>query len=141
MLDADNKIRPPALARLKSALEIDGAAFAYSQLFMFGIETGVGNADIWHIDRLRYGNKIDAMAMICRSALIRAGGYQVLGDNHGLEDYDLWCRFFTLGLRGIYVPELLCEYRRHGQSRQDTSANKNLDFLVPQMALRYPGHF
>ena len=64
MLDADNRIRPPALARLKSALNIDGADFTYSQLFMFGLEAGVGNADIWHIDRLRYGNKIDAMAMI-----------------------------------------------------------------------------
>ncbi len=141
MLDADNRIRPPTLARLKSALETDGADFAYSQLFIFGIETEVGYADIWHADRLRYGNTIDVMALIRRHALINAGGYQVLGDDHGLEDYDLWCRFFTLGLRGVFVPELLCEYRRHGRSRQDTSANKNLETLVPQMALRYPEIF
>jgi glycosyltransferase involved in cell wall biosynthesis len=141
MLDADNRIRPPALTRLKSALDVDGADFAYSQLFMFGIEAGVGDADIWHVDRLRYGNKIDGMAMIRRSALIKAGGYAVLADDHGLEDYDLWCRFFTLGMRGVFVPELLCEYRRHGQSRQDTAANKNLGTLIPQIALRHPEIF
>jgi Rhamnan synthesis protein F/Glycosyl transferase family 2 len=141
MLDADNRIRPPALARLKSALEVDGADFAYSQLFLFGIETEVGYADVWHVDRLQNGNTIDAMAMVHRSALIKAGGYQVIGDDHGLEDYDLWCRFFTLGMRGVFLPELLCEYRRHGQSRQDTSANLNLGTLRPQMALRYPEIF
>jgi hypothetical protein len=141
MLDADNLIRPPALARLKSAIEIDGADFAYSQLFVFGTETEIGHADIWDVDRLRYGNTIDAMAMIQRSALLRADGYQVVGDDHGLEDYDLWCRFYTLGLRGVFVPELLCEYRRHGMSRQDTTANINLDTLLPQIALRYPNIF
>ena len=119
MLDADNRIRPPTLARTSdSAIEIDRADFAYSQLFIFGIETEIGYADVWHPDRLRCGNTIDAMAIIQRSALLRAGGYQVIGDDHGLEDYDLWCRFYTLGFRGVFVPELLCDYRRHGMSRQ-----------------------
>ena len=113
MLDADNRVRPPALARLKAALEIDDADFAYSQLFIFGDEIGVGRADIWDIDRLRPSNAIDAMALIRRSALVKAGGYGVLPDDQGWEDYDLWCQFFTLGMRGVFVPELLCEYRRH----------------------------
>lgn len=141
MLDADNRMRPPALARLKSALEIDGADFAYSQTFNFGIETGVGEADIWDVDRLRYGNKIGAMAMVRRSALIKSGDYGVVADNHGLEDYDLWCRFFTFGMRGVFVPELLCEYRRHAQFRQDIQPNKTLDVLTSKMALRYPEIF
>jgi glycosyltransferase involved in cell wall biosynthesis len=68
MLDADNRIRSPALARLKSALEIDGADFSYSQLLIFGDGFGIGTADAWHVDRLRFGNTIDAMAMIRRSA-------------------------------------------------------------------------
>ena len=141
MLDADNRLRPPALARLKSALEIDGADFAYSQLFIFGVETGVGEADIWDVDRLRYGNKIDAMAMVRRSALSRSGGYRVVTDDHSFEDYDLWCRFFTLGMRGVFVPELLCEYRSHGRFRQDTQVNKSLDVLTSRMSLQYPEIF
>ena len=83
MLDADNRIRPPALARLKSALETDNADFAYSQLFIFGNEIGVGRADIWEIERLRPTNTIDAMAIIRRSALLNAGGYEVLPDDQG----------------------------------------------------------
>jgi glycosyltransferase involved in cell wall biosynthesis len=141
MLDADNRIRPPALARLKSALEVDGADFSYSQLFIFGEEVGVGVADIWHVDRLRYGNTIDAMAMIRRDALIQAGGYAVLADDNGWEDYDLWCRFFSLGLRGVFLPELLCEYRRHSQSMTDTRLRPNLVSLHAEMAARYPAIF
>jgi glycosyltransferase involved in cell wall biosynthesis len=138
ILDADNRIRPPALARLRSALEIDNADFAYSQLFIFGKEIDVGVADIWDIDRLRHGNAIDAMAMIRRSALLKAGGYAVLPDDKGWEDYDLWCRFFSLGMRGVFVPELLCEYRRHDQSRTEVEAVKNHETLLAQMVLRYP---
>jgi len=40
---------------------------------IFGREINV--ADIWDIDRLRHGNKIDATAMIRRGALLIAGGY------------------------------------------------------------------
>jgi glycosyltransferase involved in cell wall biosynthesis len=141
MLDADNRVRAPALARLKSALEVDEADFSYSQLFFFGDEPGVGVADTWHVDRLRYGNTIDAMAMIRRAALDRVGGYAVLADDHGWEDYDLWCSFFTLGMRGVFLPELLCEYRRHTRSMTHTRSRKNMDSLAAEMALRHPEIF
>jgi glycosyltransferase involved in cell wall biosynthesis len=141
MLDADNIIRPPALERLKSALDVDGADFAYSQLFIFGRESAVGIADIWGVDRLRDCNTIDAMALIRREALEETGGYALLADDHGWEDYDLWCRLFTLGKRGIFLPELLCEYRRHDQSMLNIRTNKNHVALIAEMALRYPGIF
>jgi glycosyltransferase involved in cell wall biosynthesis len=141
MLDADNRIRPPALARLEAALAVSGADFAYSQIFVFGDQTDIGPADIWHVDRLREGNTIDAMALIRRTALKKAGGYAVLADEHGWEDYDLWCRFLTLGLRGVFVPELLCEYRRHGTSMTSSRTVNNLPSLTAEMALRYPEIF
>jgi glycosyltransferase involved in cell wall biosynthesis len=141
MLDADNRLRSPALSRLKSALEVDHADFAYSQLFVFGEKVEIGIADIWHVDRLRYGNSIDAMALIRREALVKADGYRLLADDHGWEDYDLWCRFFTLGIRGVFVPELLCEYRRHGRSMLNSRTNANSDALTAEMALRFPEIF
>jgi glycosyltransferase involved in cell wall biosynthesis len=138
VLDADNRIRRAALARLRSAIEVAQAEFAYSQLFIFGEETTIGCADVWHLNRLRHGNEIDAMAMVRRPALLRAGGYAVLANDHGWEDYDLWCRFTTLGFRGIFVPELLCEYRRHGSSMLQNRTNKHFATLSAEMMVRYP---
>lgn len=141
MLDADNRIRPPALERLRTALETGGADFAYSQLFLFGEQDGVGTADIWHIDRLRYGNTIDAMAMLRRVALVKAGGYAESAVANGWEDYDLWCRFYTMGMRGVFVPELLCDYRMHGTSMLNTTTRSFHTELVAEFALRYPSIF
>src|ERR1700682_6458833 len=46
MLDADNRLRRPALSRLLAAMQCSGAAFAYSQLRWFGDEEGVGLAAV-----------------------------------------------------------------------------------------------
>jgi glycosyltransferase involved in cell wall biosynthesis len=102
MLDADNRLRPPALSRLLDALQCSGAEFAYSQLRMFGDEEGIGLADIWQPRRFATSNNIDAMALIRREAPLAAGGYAVLADDHGWEDYDLWCRFVELGFEGCF---------------------------------------
>jgi glycosyltransferase involved in cell wall biosynthesis len=140
-LDADNRIRPSALSALLRALHNSGAAFAYSQLRLFGEESGIGNADIWDPSRLRSSNYIDAMAMIRRYALERAGGYAVLADDHGWEDYDLWCRFADLHLEGVFLPELLCEYRVHSTSMLRTRTNHHAMALMAEMALRHPRLF
>ena len=53
-----------------------------------------------------------------------------------VEDYDLWCRFTERGLRGVFLPELLCEYRVHGSSRSYTT--QNYDTVMAEMSLRHP---
>jgi glycosyltransferase involved in cell wall biosynthesis len=141
MLDADNRLRPPALSRLLDALNCSGAGFAYSQLRMFGDEEGIGLADIWQPQRFAIGNYIDAMALIRREALLAAGGYAVLADDHGWEDYDLWCRFVELGFEGVFLPELLCDYRVHSASMLRSRTNKHHDALMAEMRLRHPSLF
>lgn len=141
MLDADNRIRPPALSRLLQALHHSGAAFAYSQLLRFGEVVGVGTADVWQPSRLRKGNYIDAMAMIRRDALHTAGGYRVLAVEEGWEDYDLWCRFAELGMEGFFLPELLCEYRVHGTSMLRTRTDNNVEALKSEFALKHADLF
>jgi glycosyltransferase involved in cell wall biosynthesis len=140
-LDADNRLKRHALSRLHRALCVSGAAFAYSQLHLFGDELGIGNADIWDPSRLRDGNYIDAMALIRRVALESVGGYSVLADDYGWEDYDLWCRFAEIGVEGVFVPELLCEYRVHKGSMLRTRTNLHSSELVAEMALRHPSLF
>jgi len=141
MLDADNRLRPPALSRLLDALHCSGADFAYSQLRMFGEEEGIGLADIWQPRRFATCNYIDAMALIRREALLAAGGCAALADDHGWEDYDLWCRFVELGFEGVFLPELLCDYRVHSASMLRSRTNKHHDTLMAEMRLRHPKLF
>ena len=141
MLDADNRLRPPALSRLLQALECSGAAFAYSQLRWFGDEDRIGIADVWDPERLSVDNYIDAMALIRRDALMMAGGYAEMADGHGWEDYDLWCRFAELGLEGVFLPELLCDYRVHRGSMLHTRTNIHAKALAAEMRLRHPRVF
>ena len=141
MLDADNRIKRPCLSRLLEALEVSGAAFAYPQLRMFGDTDGIGVADIWDPPRLRLGNYIDAMALIRRDKLVAAGGYATLANEHGWEDYDLWCRFARLGYEGVFLPEILGEYRVHGNSMLRAQTNKNTTLLMAELTMRHPEIF
>jgi hypothetical protein len=119
VLDADNTIYPHAIRRLVSALDAKpGAKFAYSIIEQFGAN---GPCDIigwqdWNPHALRYGNYIDAMALIRRDALLEVGGYTLDRSLYGWEDFDLWCAFADRGWQGIHVPEILCRYRVGGYS-------------------------
>lgn len=141
MLDADNALRRPALSRLLEAVKASGAAFAYPQLRFVGERAGIGHADVWDPARLCRGNYIDAAAMIRREALLAAGGYAVLADDAGWEDYDLWCRFAAAGLRGVFLPEVLVDYRWHDGSRSEVLERQGWRPLLAEMALRHPGLF
>jgi glycosyltransferase involved in cell wall biosynthesis len=138
MLDADNKIRRPALSRLLEALLSSKAEFAYSQLWLFGSENKIGDAQIWDPQHFLLGNYIDGTALIRRQALLSAGGYQVSAVEEGWEDFDLWCRFVELGYNGVYLPELLCEYRVHETSMLRTRTDSFKKSLEAEMALRHP---
>lgn len=113
MLDADNEIYPTALGRLADALDSDpGATFAYSviEAHTDGRPRALLSSLPWDPARLRRGNYIDAMSMIRRDVLLEVGGYTDDIRLHGWEDFDLWCHFAHLGLRGLLVPEILCRY-------------------------------
>jgi hypothetical protein len=114
ILDADNMIYPHALGRLVRALDEDpDAAFAYGIIEQFGIDgsTGLLSYLAWDPQRLRYGNYIDAMALMRREALLEAGGYVSDARLHGWEDFALWCAFAARGWRGVRVPEIVARYR------------------------------
>ena len=119
ILDADNAVYPHCLSRLADTLDADPeAAFAYGLLEVFDSH---GARDLmswlsWDSERLRYGNFIDAMAMIRRSALLAAGGYTTDQRLYGWEDFALWCAFGDHGWRGVLVPEIVARYRTGLQS-------------------------
>ena len=114
MLDADNAIYPHALGRLVQVMdETPTATFAYGIIEQFGVD---GPASLmsylgWDAERLRYGNFVDAMAMMRRSALLEVGGYATDPRLYGWEDFALWCAFADQGWRGVRVPEIIARYR------------------------------
>ncbi len=136
VLDADNALRPPAIARLLEALQDSGAACAYSQITFFGAGTGLGVADVWRRDGFKRDNYVDAMALVSRDAWRAVGGYADI--DYGWEDYDFWCKLVEAGLEGVYVPELLCRYhvRTTSMLRTDTTAERAR--LVHGMMARHP---
>jgi hypothetical protein len=114
ILDADNEIYPHALARLVEALdETPDAGFAYGLLEQFGLDGPVNLMSWlgWDPGRLRYGNYVDAMAMIRRPLLNDLGGYTTDGRLYGWEDFALWCALAEIGARGVRIPEIMARYR------------------------------
>ena len=114
ILDADNSIYPNALGRLVRALdERQSADFAYGIIEQFGAEGPSSLVSYlgWDPQRLRYGNFVDAMAMLRRSALLDVGGYVTDSRLHGWEDFALWCAFADQGHDGVRVPEIVARYR------------------------------
>ena len=80
------------------------------------------------------------MALIRRERLLETGGYAVLAEDVSWEDYDLWCRLAELGYEGVFVPELLSEYRVHDDSRNRT-VPPHYQAMMAEMALRHPRLF
>lgn len=115
VLDADNAVFPRALGRLADALEASPeSAFAYGLIETFDINgpAGVISWIDWDPTRLRYGNYIDAMAMIRRSALEAVGGYSTeAAFSMGWEDFALWVAMAHRGMGAVRVPEFVGRYR------------------------------
>ena len=119
ILDADNAVYPDCLSRLAKALDDDPeAAFAYGILEVF--DSG-GSRDLmswlaWDPAQLRYGNYVDAMAMLRRDAIDAVGGYTSEPRLYGWEDFALWCALADRGERGAAVPSIVARYRSSIQS-------------------------
>jgi glycosyltransferase involved in cell wall biosynthesis len=136
VLDADNEIYPSAINKLLNACINSGASASYSQLEFFDSVSKIGMAYCWDPQRLVYGNYIDAMALIRKSAWKSVGGYDDL--EFGWEDYGLWCKFVEKGLKAVFVPQILCRYRVHQSSMLNTETNKNSEFIIQKIITRFP---
>ncbi len=136
VIDADNLIYPRALASLYRLVRYEGYDAAYSQLEWFGDIRRLGFSDLWEKERIRYGNHIDAMALISRDSWSRVGGYTHI--EGGWEDFDFWCKMMDHGMRAAYLPEILCRYRVHGESMIETATNDAEDRLIVELTMRHP---
>ena len=136
VIDADNEIYPRALARLLEAFNDREYDAVYSQLELFGNQTGLGLADVWSKNLLRTGNYVDAMALISRRSWSQVDGYR--HTEGGWEDFDFWCKFVDHGMEALFVPEILCRYRVHGASMLRTDTVVATERLKVELTLRHP---
>lgn len=141
VLDADNEVLPRGLGLLRDALLTDPtASFAYGPIEKFTREGSVGVMGWapWSPRKLRFGNYIDAMAMIRRSALLEIGGYPTDAELYGWEDFAIWVAMACDGRHGAWVPEFVARYRADGHSMV---ALADIDHSAAWAVLlrRYPG--
>jgi len=120
ILDADNSVYPRALNVLREALENSEAAMAYSLTEVFGGKRDIVGNSVWLPEKFAFGNYIDAMAMVRTAVFQQLGGYRVMPNKFGWEDFDFWCKMVDAGLKGCHVPQILCRYRSHSTSMVNT---------------------
>jgi hypothetical protein len=114
ILDADNTILPLGIPKLVAALDADPeASFAYGIIEKFDAAGPVGIESFldWDPERLRYGNYVDAMALIRREALEDVGGYPEAPALGGWEDYALWLAMAERGMHAVRIPDFVGRYR------------------------------
>jgi hypothetical protein len=114
------------------------AAFAYPAIQQFGTKSEIFGTEAFSSLRLQTGNYIDAMALVRKSAWALAGGYDHIAS--GWEDFDFWCRLVERGAFGLSVPEVLADYRVHGDSMLHRVTDKSdiRAALVRDLARRHP---
>ena len=116
-LDADNRLRPDAVERLRTALEEEDSkvAFAYGQREVFGSGESVRSQfPDFSLERLREKNYLDMGALV-RTKVAKGVGFDPQF-NDGMGDYDFFLSLVERGYRGVLVDEVVCDYRSHGGS-------------------------
>jgi glycosyltransferase involved in cell wall biosynthesis len=116
MLDADDRLRPGALARLRGPLAADPSlGFAYGDAEFFGAWSGRLAFPDYDPYRLLYRSIVTATSLLRREAFEAVGGFDA--ELPGYEDWDLYLGALERGWRGRRVPEVVLDYRRHETSR------------------------
>jgi hypothetical protein len=119
VLDADNIVYPSGIRQLAEALDAAPAAgFAYGTIEGFDATGPSGLVSFldWDPGRLRFGNYIDAMALLRRSALEAVGGYPEDPTLYGWEDFGVWCAMAAAGIEGVHARHLVARYRTNPHS-------------------------
>jgi glycosyltransferase involved in cell wall biosynthesis len=116
-LDADDRLVPDALARLREALTgRRDAAYAYGVMRMFGAQSGEVRFPAWDAYRLLYRPIVGGpgTTLYRRSAFDEVGGFDP--EVPGYEDWDLQLAVLEAGHDAVHVPRVTLEYRKHERS-------------------------
>lgn len=116
MLDADDRLRPGALAALRAPLQADpDLGFAYGDAEFFGAWSGRLAFPDYDPYRLLHRSIVMATSLMRREVFEAVGGFDAALP--GYEDWDFYLGALELGWPGRRVPEVVLDYRRHERSR------------------------
>lgn len=137
-LDADDLLEPTYVERCLAPLAHapPRVAYAYTQVRMFGLEDRVEISAPFSPARLIQGNMVNASALLRRAPFEHVGGF---AENWRLrhEDRELWLRLLAHGYEGVFVPEPLLRYRRHGVTRNTMTAREMAE-IDAALRVRFP---
>jgi glycosyltransferase involved in cell wall biosynthesis len=138
-LDADDRLRPDAVATLlAAATTAPGAILVYGDYNTIdSAGRTIGRRDLLKgrrkpsgqvLERLAGGNFIvtGGIMLICADAFRAAGGFDV--SLRYCEDWHCWCRLAATG-EFAYVPKLLLDYRLHTANTMNAALRTPQDFL------------
>lgn len=122
-LDADDRVRPPYLARAVELFEQQpdvGIVAAHVQLF--GAREVVWHCGPCRLPEMLLANKIQSASLFRREAWQRTDGYRT-GIPPALQDWDFWLSLLELGFKGEVIPEVLVEWRVREDSMWHSGAH------------------
>lgn len=115
-LDADDRLAPDALDRLKPPLDADRRlGFTYGVMRYFGDWEGRLELPPYDPYKLLYRHMIGATALLRREVFEATGGFDP--EFGGFEDWEFWLHALEQGWRGERVDAETLHYRKHGPSR------------------------
>ncbi|HWQ12410.1 MAG TPA: glycosyltransferase, partial [Roseiflexaceae bacterium] len=136
-LDADDQLMPEMIARTAAALDARAeVGFVYTDVELFGAETGVWSGGAYSLERLRFDNPMIPATLFRRRAWEQVGGFDE-EMRRGFEDWDFWLRLAEAGWEGLHLPAPLVRYRRSPRSMLTDSWRRDLQLRAALM-LRHP---
>jgi glycosyltransferase involved in cell wall biosynthesis len=122
-LDADDRLPPDAIGRLRQGLARDeSAAYAYGQMRYFGAWSGVVDFPPFDPYRMLYRSIVGWLGLVRRDALDHVGGFNA--ELTGLEDWDLMLAFLEHGWHAQRVDAVVLDYRKHETSSLEADRRK-----------------
>jgi hypothetical protein len=116
-LDADDRLEPRFFEKTVAVLNADpDVTFASAWLRTFGDEHWEWKPERCDVAALLREDTVLTAALVRRSAVLDADGYDTGMPVQGDEDWDLWLTLVERGARGVIIPDILFNYRRRAGS-------------------------
>lgn len=147
-LDADDYLEETFASELAAALAEAPAdvSHAYCQERLVELGHGTWRVPEWDADLLLITNLHPVTCLLRWSAIdalegARSGGIFDASMRLGYEDWDLWISFAGLGMRGVRVPRVLFNWRRHSNETMIFDAVRRHDELYGYMVGKHRGMY